>query len=402
MRGSVPRIRRWGFCMGRLASGLLVGTFAVGLALAACSADGTTTGGDFSPTEPEKSQPLPPSMNDDGTDTAVGNDGGSPSQKKDAGQGGYGTVKDGGAASRDAGRPPPPPPPAPQPGESCSRIDDEFEIRCGRCGKHKASCEPAASGTGSVWSEYGACVAQTGVCAPGDLQPCGNCGTRTCTGTCGWPSACLNEPSGPSCPLGAVELTTAGCGTIGTYKRKVCQDDCTPALSSPCIAPPSSVNVAPNPGNVTYTVTILTPTQTAKRLFGSCPSADLAPTPSATSITVPIGYVQVNNPHPKPAKVQIYNSVAPDGLAFETTLTAYAGSTIPVTDAERQGCSTGPSLTTDASITGNTKSAYLPPLTIPAGGSIMVATTAKKAFDSNVPETTTGPVKVVVKTIRVE
>ena len=82
---------------------------------------------------------------------------------------------------------------------ACSAGETDWQD-CGLCGFQVREC------VNGVWGEWGFCD-EFGICRPGAVEVCGNCGTRTCNQACEW-SDCENE--GP-CEAGATEA----CGECG-------------------------------------------------------------------------------------------------------------------------------------------------------------------------------------------
>lgn len=382
--------------MDRLRSGLLASFIAVGLGtalFAGCSADGGAIG-DFAPEPAQSSNPTSP-LNPGANLPDPGEE-----EKDDSG-----TVtppkKDGGTTNKDSGTQVPV---SIIPDSPCTKVNEVFEEQCGACGKHSAVClasDPDGGASGGKWSAYSDCTGQTpGGCEPGSEleESCGNCGHRklVCTKYCSFPnSACLGEPP-DSCPAGSIAFVSAGC-PANQYRLKRCKNDCTyMAVSQSCSAPPTTFDIAPTVGSVSNTIAILDSSKVQKKLsFSTCPSGSLA------TQETPYAYVQVRNPLPKAATVSIYNTVAPNGVAFETILAAYAGSTVPTTETARKACEVGVATYGNTQLTGDAKFASLDgtrKVTIPANGTVTIYVGAEKAFSSQAPAESTGPVSVVAKT----
>jgi hypothetical protein len=377
--------------MGRVGSSLLATVLAcvVGtIAFVGCSADGSGGDGEFTaqvPTDP--SVGLQPGTSSGGEQPVV--DSGT---KKDAGN------KD---AQADAG------PPPPNAGDPCTKIDAIVEKQCGACGKQSTVCLADDGGaSGGHWSVYSDCAGElAGGCVPGETGSvaCGNCGTltRTCTKYCSWTNtACTGQPV-DSCPPGTFDLTTAGCSDANTYRQRSCKNDCSyNPFGGACAAPPTVVNVPPTVGSVSSTIAVLASTKTMAKLTGTCPNAAIS-----TTLTTPYVYIQVQNTLATPATVSIYNSIAPLGVVFDTTLAAYAGAVSPTADAARKTCEKGVATYGTTALTGDFKFASLDgtrKVTIPAGGTVSVYVAAEKAYDATKPTESTGPVKLSVKTEALE
>ena len=127
------------------------------------------------------------------------------------------------------------------------------------------------------------------------------------------------------------------------------------------------------------------------RVKGDCPTATFG-----TNIT-PYAYVQVHNGNAKKAFVSVFNSQAPGGPVFQTTLAAY-GATKPATDAARKACTVGVSDWSDATLTGDDLFASLEEpneVAIPAGATIWIYNAAYLPSD-------TGALKLSVLVNRFE
>lgn len=191
----------------------LVGAFIV----AGCSASGDPETDSLESAESEidagedagSSNVVPANDASPGTDspTDAGTDAGK-KPGKDAG------TDAGGDSGKDASS-------SPLPGTTCTAQDEIVSRTCGKCGQQETICQSGDKGL--AWSEYGPCGGEQGACLPGDTQPCGNCGVRTCTDTCGW-GACAGQPAN-SCAPGSVDFTTAGCPTSG-FKARTCSAAC--------------------------------------------------------------------------------------------------------------------------------------------------------------------------------
>jgi hypothetical protein len=348
-----------------------------------CSADG---GADFEPTQepaPTDTAQLPPASSSGGPTPDAG-------KPKDAG-------KD---AVVDAG------PPPPVPGTPCTKSNEIATKKCGACGTQSAICLPGgdagADGGGALaWTEYSACAGElAGGCIPGttETEGCGNCGTRTrtCTNACVFTlGACGGQPA-DSCTPGGYDFSSAGCTVAGAWRNRSCKPNCTwNSFSATCVAPPDSVDVAPNVGSVTTTLAVLTASTTIAKLSGTCPNA------TVTTTITPYAYVEVHNPLAKTATVSIYNSLAVGGAVFKTELAAYAGTVVPGDDAARKACVKGVATTGTAALTGDAKFASLDNtrvVTIAPGASVLVYVGAYYAYDATKPADSTGAVKLNVRT----
>ncbi len=343
-----------------------------------CTADG---GGDpvdeGSPTEPSgPGAQLPPPSG-----TGPTGDEGGPPPGKDGGK------QDSGV---DAG------PPPPVPGTPCTVLEEIRKKTCGACGEQETIC------LGGKWSVYGACTGEiAGGCIPGTktTEACGNCGTltRTCTNYCAFTtSACAGQPA-MACTPGGVDLSNAGCADPDTYHSRSCSAACAyDSFTSTCGAPPKSIEVPPTPNSTNSTIVLIDSTPVLSRPSGTCPNATLS-----TTVSTPYQYLKVHNPNAKAATINVYNSLAPGGVAFKTMLVAYDGAANPSGDTARKACvklkSSG-----NSSLTGDAKFASMDgasALTIAAGATMTIYVAAYNAYDATKPADSTGKVKLVVQTV---
>jgi len=348
---------------GCVVAGLL-GTFVV----VGCSASGDT--GDIEPitnTDPtegdedtNKGSVLPPSNpSDDDDDEDDSNTG-----KKDAGK------KDAGKtdAGKDAG------PPSPEPGDSCTPADEykTASRSCGMCGKQEALCEPV---NGVLkWSEYGPCTGEKGTCIPGSTQACGNCGTQTCSAYCGW-GTCTGQPAN-SCSPGTVQYTNAGCPG-GGYKNRTCSATCSwDGYSGTCDIPttPNKMTIQTTVGAIRSQQWSLNTETTPKPPF-SC-------TGSITTSAVRFVPVEVTNTTTRVAEISAYHTKSTTGRAFDTVIWYYAGSALPMTDADRVACvgTVVDGCSLSGSVCGGSSLAGVEKITIPAGGKVLIYSAPYSSF----------------------
>lgn len=95
---------------------------------------------------------------------------------------------------------------------------------CGDCGTETRTCS-----AGCGWGAWGACSGQ-GPCAPGATQACGNCGSRTCTGSCTW-GACGGEgvcAAGSTRGCGNCNEGSETCSASCTWSGSCANEPCTP------------------------------------------------------------------------------------------------------------------------------------------------------------------------------
>ncbi|HSO30991.1 MAG TPA: hypothetical protein VLT33_00705 [Labilithrix sp.] len=369
----------------KLAALVVAGVCGV-VAVVGCSASGASdVGGATDDTVPEPSStaqlPEPPEGGANDLDA-------SKPKPKDAG-------KD---SAIDAG------PPPPVPGTKCTVFDEVRKKTCGACGEQETICLGVDGGAGT-WSDYGLCAKElANGCIPGTVvsEGCGNCGTRvkTCSQYCAFTTAaCLGEPA-MACVPGSIELTNAGCADGNTYHQRSCSSTCVPSgFGLTCDAAPTTVQVPPNVGGVSSTIALLSESQVATRLGGTCPSATL----TADTTQTPYVYLSVHNPLAKSAVVSIYNSQAPGGLVLKTVLASY-GADVPTTDALRKACVKGANSYGTSALTGNTSFASLDAtraVTIGPNETVTVYLAAYNPFVAATPALSTGKVKLNVRTEQV-
>jgi len=306
-----------------------------------------------------------------------------------------GAAKDGASkdSAVDAG------PPSPVPGTTCTVIDEIKMRRCGACGEQSAVC--LGSGVSGTWSEYNACSNEVvNGCIHGTsiAEPCGNCGTRvkTCSQFCAIStSVCAGEPVN-SCVPGSVSLTNAGCADANAYHQRTCSATCMPGnFGLSCDPAPTTLEVPPSVGSVNSTIAVLSETQVAPRLLGTCPLGSLS-TPTPT----PYVYLSVHNPTAKTTVVSIYNSMAVGGAVIKTLLASY-GAAIPVDDAERKACVKGANSFGTSALTGNSSFASLDgprAVTLAPDETVVVYLAAYNAFVPATPALSTGKVMLNVRT----
>lgn len=238
--------------------------------------------------------------------------GGSTSSSSSSSSGGAGSVD----AGVDAG-------PAPETGDTCGTQDELFTRTCGFCGKQQAICTTNRVGALKV-SNYGPCGGESGVCAAGATQPCGKCGTKTCSNTCGW-GTCKNEGQ---CKPGVITHDTVGCPTVGTYRSKACDDTCNFGSFSACESPEI---IVPPQGQTSMTQWELTTSMKVKRPAACKKTTNLA---AATGLPIPL-----RNTSNADVTVQIWHS-AVNGASLDTAVSTYPIN--PSTDDEYKACSTEP------------------------------------------------------------
>ena len=363
--------------MRSLKSGLFAIAFA-GLfgaaAVVGCSADGGGSGIDQSAIDPNQPDPnagttsggsaLPPKT-PDGTQDDAG--------VKDAGKKDSGPKPEAGV---DAG------PPPPVEGTACSMPNSKVSKSCGKCGKAETLC--IAEDGGSTWGTYGMCLNEVVAgCVPGTTQPCGNCGTQTCSAFCGW-GACTGQPA-MACPANSVDYTTASCSTANTYRSRTCSATCQWGnYSGACTqaTTPNKMNVPAAVGGVISAKWTLA--GTTHRPSGTCPDVV-----DSSSSSVPYAVVELTNPTAKAAEVSLYQSKSATGPAdIDLVLWTYNGAGLPLNDTALGACVVGVADsctgTTASNPCGNVSTNYnfaaVDTVAIPAGATILVYSGAYGSF----------------------
>ena len=238
---------------------------------------------------------------------------------------------------------------SPVAGTACTVMGDVKERACGFCGTQQTVCDTDGMG-GSVWSDYGRCdneVADTDDrCMPGTASDndCGLCGKSAdvCQRDCTWGRGSCREPAG-ACTPDEVRYITAGCGTSGNYRKQVCSATCSFGAASPmpCGGMDPFVNITRAKD---FSVTIngvlqgeinklntsgTNPCQPANLLSdGAVPAANL----------MPYAYIELRNPQPKRATVEL--EFAPDAstASFGYTFAAVYDGSMPTDNASRAAC----------------------------------------------------------------
>lgn len=317
--------------------------------VAGCSADGTSGdpldgtdfGTDTSTTDPEDeggSNILPDDGDDDPSDGTK--DAGS---KKDSSTKDSGSKKDSGKdddddAAVDAAT-------SPNPGDPCVGAAT-FSRACGNCGKQTAFCTAAGDGgAGGVVGPYGTCDEPDNACAPGTIveEACGDCGTikKTCSNKCQFPTSgtCAGQPAN-HCSPGKVQWSAGQCAP-GLYISSSCGDDCKwSGWSAGC-----SVATTPNKMTISDKIGNNNVVSAPWKLDGSTkrPSSVSSCTGTTTTASGPFVYVEIANNTAKKATVTLYATASPTNVAItngviDTVMWTYAGTGIPMVDADIAAC----------------------------------------------------------------
>lgn len=106
---------------------------------------------------------------------------------------------------------------------------------CGKCGMASRLCE-CMGGKNGVWTDYGLCSGEMGVCIAGSKRTtaCGKCGTRDekCNKECAWEAGpCSGEGL---CAEGSTEVEYGGCG-VGKKRTRTCTAKCAWGAWGACV-----------------------------------------------------------------------------------------------------------------------------------------------------------------------
>lgn len=244
-------------------------------------------------------------------------------------------------------------------GGECPTLNATRSKACGLCGQAVSRCVDDGFGS-TKWSEYGPCAGEVvGGCTPGSVQsnPCGTCGvvSQTCSASCTFSGGTCVEPA--SCTTGFLVVP----GAVGSKAS---------------------------------TLFSLSEAKTGTRVRGDCP---VTTEPLVGPFTTQ--FIEVKNVNAKPATVTLYVTQAPGGPLLDTTMVAYAGTTMPASAAAQKACSFGVSDTSESSIdlTGFVDFPALTAVRIPAGASVMVYVASFSSVSAG-PAKTTGTLKLNVRT----
>jgi hypothetical protein len=213
-----------------------------------------------------------------------------------------------------------------------------------------SSTEDATAADASVAADgaampLDASTCDAAICTPGETQPCGNCGTRTCTTSCNWSFACKEPPN--ACKIGTVEYTSAGCTVAGTFKKHTCGPTCAFDAFGPCADPNANqMTISTQIGAVVSAVFGAAESELGKRPMGTCGTFTSA-TADATYQRVGVA---IANPTSQTARISVYQSRAPGGQDLDMVLWIYKSSLPPGNDVALLACDYG---VADDCIAGN-------------------------------------------------
>ena len=381
--------------MGSLKSSLLAIALAslVGAAaVVGCSANG---GGAITESDPTVPDPIP----EQGTGKLPPTNGGGNNTIPDAGK--DASKKDSGPAQEagvDAG------PPAPVEGAACPTLGVTGLKACGACGFAGTLCLDDGTGKGK-WGVYGTCDNQlVDGCTPGTIAECGNCGKKTCTSACVFPSVCIGEPVG-GCKAGSQEFSSASCPTAGTYRTKNCSATCAWGLPSATCDTPMTAN------KMTLSATVGGVVSADWTLAGDTKRpSDCPGLVSAGSTQAPYVPVEIVNTTAKIAELTIYHSKSATGKPdLDTVMWTYAGKSLPINDATLGACVNGiednclgPAADLVGNPCGNVSNNYyfagIEKVSVPAGGSVIVFSSLFSKFTAM----GDGTLKLNVKTTKLQ
>lgn len=232
-------------------------------------------------------------------------------------------------------------------GSPCSPADDVQGRPCGNCGTQYRLCaaDPDNPGGPTVWQSWGYCQGEpTDACRPGDRaeQSCGRCGTRpvACQDDCTWFQGLCREPEN-ACDPGTVEFKLGISCDAGGRKR-VCQDTCTFGPYGACVVPGlEMLTVSGTVGEKVRAQYTFDQGTVLPRLvqYGSCADG----TVSIMTTSTPYSWVMLKNPTASTLRVSVWTgmSTLPGSFDIDTIMASYARDSVPLTDSERQTCSTG-------------------------------------------------------------
>ncbi len=156
----------------------------------------------------------------------------------------------------------------------------------------------------------------------------------------------------------------------------MCTETCGWGPFEACATFAPDVLTMPTPGNTTSTTVKFWPLERNRLVPGTCPAA-------VSSAQGTVHYATLTNAEAEPVKVSISQAISGASTEYTTMLAVYAGTTVPATEAAAAACSgvvvdacgaagcTSTSTTKWASLSGDNA------VTIPAGGSIVVYSSAK-------------------------
>lgn len=263
---------------------------------------------------------------------------------------------------------------APEPGAACSKIGQIYTRPCGNCGKASASCSPDRIVTG-----YGSCSDEPQhACKPGTEESnstCGYCGTgsRKCGDDCQWvDQACSGEVTTPGrCKAGERVERDEGCPP-GVKRPWTCSNAC---AWLPVTISCEEVGTVLSIGNAEGAVTSLDAKQKDERLLRLVSSSktpcDLA---GNAEISTTYLYLEVRNPNPTSAKVDLRVGAA-SGETTKPELLIAAYATRPdTTAAARKACINGTGSSSNCQSEPASSACLMGTraITIPANGSVFV------------------------------
>jgi len=209
---------------------------------------------------------------------------------------------------------------------------------------------------------------------------------------------CESQTSAQQCTVGDVDLTTAGCTNNGGFRQRTCEAcGVWGNFSASCDPVDSPITIATTEGAIAARVVTLDKDHVTPRpsLIQNCPISSISTTQT------PFAYVEVKNPSAeKTARVTVYNSrIGSLGPIIDTILVAY--SRFPTTDAQRKACVGGIGDFGTTSLTGDAGFASLDgskAVTIPPNASVHIYIASYEPFVSSEPSTSTGNIKLTVRT----
>ena len=240
------------------------------------------------------------------------------------------------------------------------------------------------AGPDLVWGLFGACTNEIpGGCVPGttSTMSCGFCGTQTvvCEPDCELGATnCVGQVDG-GCAPGTVDFVpdpTCSDSGIGG-KEKTCTTTCEWNASSACVLPPSTLTISSTAGGKVDTFVAFVAAQEDPLLDES---AGFCPTTLMTSDKTPYGFVTfTNSSTTQMATISVWTSQVAGQPQIDTAITAYASLPPNLTALEKDCTSEITDTCFDMTDPTSCQPGYgglmladFNPLTIPAGGTIVV------------------------------
>jgi hypothetical protein len=230
------------------------------------------------------------------------------------------------------------------PGSPCAIQDEIQQQSCGFCGVQYRLCaaDDSAPGSPTVWQPWGYCQNEVeDGCVPGTAgtEPCGLCGTRNrvCQIDCRWAvGVCKGQPAN-ACSPGTTDFRLGLSCPVGGRER-TCRNDCTFGSYGECAAKSMpTITLGSTVGAKATKQFTLSAANTQPKLTGTCGSS-----PSFDSSDTAYEYIKIVNPNANSALVSVWSHAPSGSGVIDSVMASYVDATAPpVTDAEREACTTG-------------------------------------------------------------